>query len=66
MIILHNTLIPIDNAQADAVDFGITIKPIPVRLSVIELGVVAIITNVSNDFSIVVLVLYFQNFFSDV
>ena len=48
-----------DKAHADAVDIGITIKPILVRDSVIELYVVAIITNVSNDFSIVVIVLYF-------
>ena len=39
-----------DKAHADAVDIGITIKPIPVRDSVIELDVVAITTNVSNDF----------------
>ena len=48
-----------DKAHADAVEIGITINPILVRDSVIELDVVAIITNVSNDFSIVVIVLYF-------
>ena len=48
-----------DKAHADAVDIGIAIKPIPIRDSVIELDVVAIITNLSNDFSIVVIVLYF-------
>ena len=65
MIISYNTLLPIDKAHADAVDIGITIKPIHVRFNVIELDVVAIITNVSNDFSIVVIVLYFLYFFFD-
>ena len=65
MIISYSTLLPIDNAQADAVDIGITIKPIPVSDYVIELDVVAIITNVSNDFSIVVIVLYFLYLFFD-
>ena len=55
MIISYNTSLPIDKAHAVVVDIGITIKPIPVRLKVIELDVVAIITNVSNDFSIVVI-----------
>ena len=59
MIISYNTLLIIDNPHAVAVDIGITIKPIPVRLNVIELYVVAIITIVSNDFSVVVIVLYF-------
>ena len=49
-------LLPIDIAQAD---FGITIKPNPVSDSVIEVDVVAIITNISNDFSILGNVLYF-------
>ena len=57
MITPYNILLPIDKAHAVAVDIGITIKPIPVRLKVIELDVVAILTNVSNDFSIVVIVL---------
>ena len=57
MIISYNTLLPIDNPHAVAVDIGIAIKPIPVRDQVIELDVVAIITNVSNDFNIVVIVL---------
>ena len=57
MIISYNTLLPIDNPHAVAVDIGIAIKPIPVRDKVIELDVVAIITNVSYDFSIVVIVL---------
>ena len=56
MIIWCNTLLPIDKALADAVVIGITIKPIPVRLKVTELDVVAIITNVSNGFNIVVFV----------
>ena len=65
MITSHNTSLPIDKAHADAVDIGITIKPTPVRDNVIEPDVVAIITNVSNDFSIVVIVLYFLYFFFD-
>ena len=63
MIISYSTLIPIDNAQADAVDIGITIKPIPVRDNVIELDILAVIIIVSFDFSIVVNVLYFFHFF---
>ena len=63
MIISYSTLLPIDKPHAVAVDIGITINPIPVRDKVIELEVVAIITNVSNDFSIVVIVLYFLYFF---
>ena len=63
MITSYNTLLPIDKAHADADDIGITFKPIPVRLNVKELDVVAIITNVSNDSSIVVIVLYFLYFF---
>ena len=58
MIISYNTLLPIDNPHAVAVDIGIAMKPIPVRDKVIELDVVAIITNVSNDFSIVVIVFF--------
>ena len=65
MIASYKTLLPIDKAHADAVDISITIKPITVRLNVIELDVVAIITNVSNDFSIVVIVLYFFDSFLD-
>ena len=57
------TLLLIDNLYADAVDIGITIKPIPVSDKVIELDVVGIITNVSNDFNIVVSVLYFLYIF---
>ena len=59
MIVSYSTLLPIDKAHADAVDIRITIKPIPVRLNVIELDVVAIILNVAIDFNIVVVVLYF-------
>ena len=65
MIIEFITLLPIDNPHAVAVDIGMAIKPIPVRLKVKELDVVAIITNVSKDFSIVVIVLYFFDFFLD-
>ena len=65
MIIKYNILLPSDNPHAVAVDIGIAIKPIPVRDKVIELDVVAIITNVSNDFSIVVIVLEFLYFFFD-
>ena len=57
MIILYKTLFSIENRHAVADDIGITIKPIPVRLKVIKLNVVAIITNVSNDFSVAVIVL---------
>ena len=42
-----------------AVDIGITIKPIPVRNNVIELDVVAKLTNVSIDFNNVVKILIF-------
>ena len=59
------TLLPTDNPHAVGVDIGIAIKPIPVRFNVIEIAVVAIITNLSNDFSIVVIVLYFLYFFFD-
>ena len=65
MITSHFTLLQIDNPHAVAVDNGIAIKLIPVRLKVIELDVVAIITNVSNDFDIVVTVLYFRYLFFD-
>ena len=50
MIISYITLLPIDNLLAVVVDFGIAINPIPVKLNVLELDVVTIITNVSNDF----------------
>ena len=63
MIISYTTLIPIDNLHAVAVDIGMTMKPIPVRLNVLELDIVAIITNVLNDFNNVVNVLYFLHFF---
>ena len=65
MIISHITLLPIDNPQAVAMDIGIALKAIPVRLKVIEVDVVAIITNVSNDFKIVVSVMHFSYFFLD-
>ena len=60
MIISYITLLPTDNPHAVAVDIGIAIKPIPVKLKVLELDVVAIITFVSNDFNMVVIyILYF-------
>ena len=59
-----NTLLPIDKAHADVVDIGITIKTIPVRDKLIELDVVTIVTEVSNDFDIVVTVLYYLYLFS--
>ena len=59
MIISYSILLPIDKPHAVAVHIGVTINPNPVRDRVIELDVVAIITNVSNDFSIVVIVLCF-------
>ena len=62
MIISYITLLPIDKAPADAVHNGNTIKPIPVRLNVIELNFVAIITNASYDFNFVVNVLFFSLF----
>ena len=65
MIASYKILLPIDKAHADAVDRGITIKTIPVRDKLIEVDVVVIITNASNDFSIVVSVLYFLYFFFD-
>ena len=65
MITSFSTLLPIEIADADAVDIGITIKPIPVGLKVTEFDVVAKITNVSNDFSNLVIVLYFLYFFFD-
>ena len=54
MIISYNTFLTNDKAHADAVVIGITIKPIPARLNLIEIDVVAKITIVSNDFSVVV------------
>ena len=63
MIISYNTSLPTDNPHAVAVDIGVAIKPIPVRDNVIELDVVAINKNVSNDFYTVVIVLYFLYFF---
>ena len=47
MIISYSTLLPIDKPHAVAVDIGITINPSLVRDKVIELEVVAKITNVS-------------------
>ena len=59
MIISFITSIPNDHPYAVTVDIGIAVNPIPVKLNVIEINVVAIITNVSNDFSFVVNVLQF-------
>ena len=59
VIISYLTLLPIDNPHAVAVDIGIAIRPIPARLNVIELDLAAIMTNVSNDFNIVVSVYVF-------
>ena len=56
----YNTLLPFDNPHAVAVDIGIAIKPIPVGLKVIELDLVAMITNAPNDFDIVISVIYFS------
>ena len=53
MIISYFTLFPIDKTHAEAVVIGITF---PVRDKVIELDVVAILTNVSNDFITVIIV----------
>ena len=60
----YNTLLPIDNPHAVAVDIGIAINLITVRDKVIELDVVGIITKVSNGFSIVVNAFCFLNIFS--
>ena len=65
IIISYNTLLLIVNPHAIELDIGIAIKLLPVRLSVIELDVVAIITIVSNDFSILVIVLCFPYYFFD-
>ena len=59
MIISYTTLLPTDNVQADAVNIGIAISPIPVRDNVIKLDVAPILTNVSNDFNNVDSVLKF-------
>ena len=56
MFISYTTLLLIHNPHA------VADKPIPVRLNVIKLDVVAIITIVSVDFNIVVNVLYFLFF----
>ena len=57
MIMSYITFLPIDIPHAVAVDIGLAINPILVTLKVIELEFVAKITNVSNDFNIVVIVL---------
>ena len=55
----YNTVLLSVSPHAIPLDIGIVTKSIPIRLNVIELDVVAIITIVSNDFNIVVNVLYF-------
>ena len=62
MNIPYNTLFLTDSPHAIPVDIGITIKPIPVRLNIIELDVVVLLTILSNDFIIVVNVLFFLTF----
>ena len=64
-IISYVCLLPFDNPHAVPVEIGIDIKPIQVRLNVIELDVLAIISNVSNVFNFVINVLYFLYFFFD-
>ena len=53
------TLLPIAYPHDVAVDIGIAINRIPVRLNVVKLDVLAIKTNVSNHFNIVVNILFF-------
>ena len=65
MIISYFTLLPIENLHAVAVDTGTAINRIPVGGKLIELDVVATITNVSLKFEIVVIVLNFLYFFLD-
>ena len=65
MFISYITLLPIINPNAVAVYIGIANNLIPVTLKVMELDDVAIITIVSNDFNIVINVLYFLYFFLD-
>ena len=57
------TLLPIDNPHAVAADIGIAVNPILVTDNVIEPNDVAIKTNVSNEFYIVVNVFQFLNFY---
>ena len=63
MTISSFSLSPIDNSRV--ADNGIAINSIAVTDNIIELDVVAIITIVSNDFSFVVNILRFFNFFFD-
>ena len=64
-IISYSILLPTDIPHSEAVDFDNAINLIPVSEKVIELDVVAIIIDVSNDFNIVVNVSYFLNFCFD-
>ena len=52
------TLLTFVDLNAKLVDVGITVKRIPVKNSVKEPDVVALISNVSIDFEIVVIILY--------
>ena len=63
MVISYTTFLPIANPHAVAIDIGIAVNPIPVKLKVKELDVVAKNSNVSNDFYVVVNVLFFISFF---
>ena len=65
MNISYTTSLPNDNPHAVEVDIVTAFYPIPVKLNVIELNVVAIITNESKDFNIAVIVLYFFYFLFD-
>ena len=65
MIISYFTLLLSVIPQTTEIDIGIAIKPIPVRLNVVELDFVPIKRTLSIDFSIVVIVLCFLYFFFD-
>ena len=65
MIISHITFLPTDIPHTVATETGIANNALPVKDNVIELDVVAIITNVSNDIIIVVSVLNFLYLFFD-
>ena len=65
MITSNITLLLIDNPHAISVHIGIAIRPNPVRLNALERDVVAILTNVSKDFYIAVIVSYFYYLYLD-
>ena len=54
------TFLRIDCPHPVAVDIGIAVNPMPLRLKLIEFDVAAIITNVSNVFIFVVSFLFFS------